>query len=66
MKLQGKNVTGSMLFAGILVLGLLNIAGSSTTTVNAAAATEAAQQTFSTPEQARQAAPSRARTPGLE
>jgi len=55
MKLQGKNVTGSMLFAGILVLGLLNIAGSSTTTVNAAAATEAAQQTFSTPEQARQA-----------
>ena len=55
MKLQGRNVTGSMLFAGILVLGLILIAGSSTTTVNAAAATEATQQTFSTPEQAGQA-----------
>jgi hypothetical protein len=58
MKLQGKNVTGSMLFAGLLALGLLNIAGSGITTVNAVAAvttTGAAQQTFSTPEQAGQA-----------
>ena len=55
MKLQGKNVTGSVLFAGILALGLLNIAGSSTTAVNAAAATDAVQRTFSTPEQAGQA-----------
>ncbi len=55
MKLQGKNTTGSMLFAGILVLGLLNLAGSGTTVVKAATATESAQQTFSTPEQAGQA-----------
>lgn len=54
MKLQGKNTTGSMLFAGILVLGLLNLAGSSTT-VKATTTIESAQQTFSTPEQAGQA-----------
>ena len=44
-----------MLFAGILLLGLLNIAGSGKTTVSAAQATDNAQQTFSTPEQAGQA-----------
>ncbi len=58
MKLQGRNVTGSVLFAGMLVLGLINIAGSGITTVNAEAAvttTDATQQTFSTPEQAGQA-----------
>lgn len=58
MKLQGRNLTGSMLFAGILALGLINIAGSGITTVNAAAVvttTDAAQQIFSTPEQAGQA-----------
>ncbi len=54
MKPQGKNTNGSILFAGILLLGLLIIAGSGKTTVKAAAA-EAAQQTFSTPEEAGQA-----------
>jgi Protein of unknown function (DUF2950) len=54
MKLQGKNLTGSVLFTGILVIGLLNIAGSGMT-IKAAAATDAAPQTFSTPEQAGQA-----------
>jgi Protein of unknown function (DUF2950) len=54
MKPQGKNTNGSMLFAGILLLGLLIIAGSGKTTVQAAAA-DAAQQTFSTPEEAGQA-----------
>jgi Protein of unknown function (DUF2950) len=55
MKPQGKNTTGSMLFAGILLLGLLIIAGSGKTTVKAAAAADAEQQTFSTPEEAGQA-----------
>jgi hypothetical protein len=54
MKLQAKNVTGSMLLTGILVLGLVNIAGSSAQTVSAQA-TQPTQKTFSTPEQAGQA-----------
>jgi hypothetical protein len=54
MKLQAKNVTGSVLLAGILVLGLINVAGSGTQTVNAQA-TDSTQKTFSTPEQAGQA-----------
>ena len=54
MKLQAKNVTGSVLLSGILVLGLINLAGSGAQTVSAQAS-EAAQKTFSTPEQAGQA-----------
>ena len=50
MEAQGKKTNGSMLFAGILLLGLLIIAGSGKTTVSAAQATDNAQQTFSTPE----------------
>jgi hypothetical protein len=52
MEAQGKKTNGSMLFAGILLLGLLIIAGSGKTTVSAAQATDNAQQTFSTPAQA--------------
>ena len=52
MEAQGKKTNGSMLFAGILLLGLLIIAGSGKTTVSAAQATDNAQQTFSTPEEA--------------
>jgi Protein of unknown function (DUF2950) len=54
MKLQARNVTGSMLLAGILALGLIHIAGSGAQTVSAQA-TQAAQRTFSTPEQAGEA-----------
>ena len=54
MKLQAKNVTGSMLLAPILVLGLVNLAGSDAQTVNAQAS-GGVQKTFSTPEQAGQA-----------
>ncbi len=58
MKLQAKNVTGSVLVAGILVLGLINIAGSGVSTASAAASVttaDATQNTFSTAEQAGQA-----------
>jgi hypothetical protein len=54
MKLQAKNVTGGMLLTGILVLGIVNVAGSGTQTVDAQAS-DGAQKTFSTPEQAGQA-----------
>ena len=54
MKLQAKNVTGGILLSAILVLGLINIAGSGAQTVSAQAS-ETAQKTFSTPEQAGQA-----------
>jgi len=54
MKLQAKNMTGSIVFAGILLLGLINIAGSGAQTVSTQA-TPSTQKTFSTPEQAGQA-----------
>ena len=54
MKLQAKNVTGSVLLSGILLLGLINIAGSGAQTVSAQAS-PSTQKTFSTPEQAGQA-----------
>ena len=54
MKLQAKNVTGSILLTTILLLGLINIAGSGGLTASAQAS-QAAQKTFSTPEQAGQA-----------
>ena len=54
MKLQAKNVTGSVLLSGILLLGLINIAGSGAQTVSAQAS-PSTQTTFSTPEQAGQA-----------
>jgi len=62
MKLQAKNVTGSIVLSGILAIGLINIAGSGAQTVSAQAtqattqnATQTAQTSFSTPEQAGQA-----------
>ena len=55
MKLQGKNMTKSMLFSGMLLLGLLYICASNKTTVQAAVAADAIPQTFSTPEQAGEA-----------
>ena len=58
MKPQAKNLTGSVLFTMLLLIGIINIAGSSVTTANAAASVttaDAAQKTFSTPEQAGQA-----------
>ena len=54
MKLQAKNVTGSVLLSGILLLGLINLVGSGAQTVSAQAS-QATQKTFSTPEQAGQA-----------
>ena len=54
MKLQAKNVTGSVLLSGILLLGLINIAGMGAQTVTAAA-TDNTQKTFSTPGEAGQA-----------
>jgi Protein of unknown function (DUF2950) len=55
MKLQGKNMTGSMLFAGMLVIGLLDTAVSGENTVKAAETTNVVQASYTTPEQAGQA-----------
>ena len=55
MKLQGKKLTGSMLFAAMLVIGLLDITVSGENTVNAAEATNVVQASYATPEQAGQA-----------
>jgi Protein of unknown function (DUF2950) len=52
MKPQGRNTNGCMLFAGILLLGLLIIAGSGKITVSAAQVTDNTQQTFSNPGEA--------------
>lgn len=53
MKLQAKNVTGSVLFSGILLLGLVNILGWSNQPAQAAETpSDAAQLTFASPDQA--------------
>ena len=59
MKLQGKNMTGSMLFAGMLVIGLLDVTVSRENTVKAAEATNVVQATYTTPEAGRPGAPGR-------
>jgi len=55
MKLQGKSLTGSMLFAGMLVMGLLDVTVSRENTVKAAEAANVVQATYTTPEEAGQA-----------
>jgi hypothetical protein len=55
MKLQGKNLTGSILFVGMLVIGLLDITVSGENTVKAAETANVTQATYTTPEQAGQA-----------
>jgi len=53
MKLQAKNVTGSVLFSGILLLGLVNILGWSNQSAQAAETpSDATQLTFASPDQA--------------
>ena len=55
MKLQGRHMTGSMLFAGMLVIGLLDITVSGESTVKAAETTNGVQANYTTPEQAGEA-----------